>query len=172
MLIVLLAAGAMVAIHRDRRAMAMTLLLLVSVVPITAYASSVTLPYSFTNGTIAEAPEVNANFEAVKTSVDDNDGRIGLLEAKFGTNTSLAVAGTGGTCTLGEVWLTAGAVASGVPAEGQVLLASEYNAMFALLGTTYGGDGRTTFALPDLRDAAPSGLTYVICMEGIFPSPS
>lgn len=35
--------------------------------------------------------------------------------------------------------------------EGQLLPISSYNALFSILGTTYGGDGRTTFALPDLR---------------------
>lgn len=35
--------------------------------------------------------------------------------------------------------------------EGQLLPISQYSALFSLLGTTYGGDGRTTFALPDLR---------------------
>ncbi len=34
---------------------------------------------------------------------------------------------------------------------GQLLQISENTALFSLLGTTYGGDGRTTFALPDLR---------------------
>jgi microcystin-dependent protein len=28
------------------------------------------------------------------------------------------------------------------------------------------------FALPDLRNAAPNGLSYVICMDGVFPSSS
>ncbi len=35
--------------------------------------------------------------------------------------------------------------------DGQLLSISQYSALFSLLGTTYGGDGRTTFALPDLR---------------------
>ncbi|MGC9965685.1 MAG: tail fiber protein [Syntrophobacteraceae bacterium] len=35
-------------------------------------------------------------------------------------------------------------------------------ALYSLLGTTYGGDDQTTFALPDLRNAAPNGLTYSI----------
>jgi microcystin-dependent protein len=35
--------------------------------------------------------------------------------------------------------------------DGQLLAISTNNALFALLGTTFGGDGRTTFALPDLR---------------------
>lgn len=36
-------------------------------------------------------------------------------------------------------------------ADGQLLPISQYTALFSILGTTYGGDGRTTFALPDLR---------------------
>lgn len=35
--------------------------------------------------------------------------------------------------------------------DGQLLPIAQYSALFSLLGTTYGGDGRTTFALPDLR---------------------
>jgi microcystin-dependent protein len=35
---------------------------------------------------------------------------------------------------------------------GQILPISQNTALFSLLGTTYGGDGRTTFALPDLRE--------------------
>ncbi|WHM40899.1 tail fiber protein [Streptomyces sp. BPTC-684] len=38
---------------------------------------------------------------------------------------------------------------------GQLLPISQNTALFALLGTTYGGDGRTTFALPDLRGRVP-----------------
>lgn len=38
---------------------------------------------------------------------------------------------------------------------GQLLPISEYDAVFALLGTTFGGDGMTTFALPDLRGRVP-----------------
>jgi microcystin-dependent protein len=38
---------------------------------------------------------------------------------------------------------------------GQILPIAQNTALFSLLGTTYGGDGRTTFALPDLRDRAP-----------------
>ncbi len=41
--------------------------------------------------------------------------------------------------------------------QGQLLAISQYNALFALLGTTYGGDGRATFALPDLRGRVPVG---------------
>ena len=45
---------------------------------------------------------------------------------------------------------------------GQILPIAQNQALFALLGTTYGGDGRTTFALPDLRDRGiiGAGGTY------------
>ncbi len=39
--------------------------------------------------------------------------------------------------------------------DGQLLQIAQNTALFALLGTTYGGDGRTTFAVPDLRGRAP-----------------
>ena len=42
-------------------------------------------------------------------------------------------------------------------ANGQLLPIDDYSALFALLGTTYGGDGQTSFALPDLRSRAPLG---------------
>ncbi len=38
---------------------------------------------------------------------------------------------------------------------GQLLPISQNTALFALLGTVYGGDGKSTFALPDLRGSAP-----------------
>ncbi len=41
--------------------------------------------------------------------------------------------------------------------EGQLLPIAQNSALFSILGTTYGGDGRTTFALPDLRGRAPIG---------------
>jgi microcystin-dependent protein len=39
--------------------------------------------------------------------------------------------------------------------DGQILPLSQNTALFSLLGTTYGGDGRSTFALPNMIDAAP-----------------
>ncbi len=41
---------------------------------------------------------------------------------------------------------------------GQLLPIQNNTALFSLLGTTYGGDGRTTFALPDLRGRVPLGM--------------
>jgi microcystin-dependent protein len=39
--------------------------------------------------------------------------------------------------------------------DGQILPISQNTALFALIGTTYGGDGKSTFALPDLRGSTP-----------------
>ena len=56
-----------------------------------------------------------------------------------------------------------------LPCDGRVLPISQYQALFTILGTNYGGDGQKTFALPKL--AAPvSGMTYLICLTGIYPS--
>ena len=41
------------------------------------------------------------------------------------------------------------------PANGQLMSIAQNQALFAVIGTTYGGDSRNTFALPDLRDRAP-----------------
>lgn len=41
--------------------------------------------------------------------------------------------------------------------QGQLLPISQYAALFSILGTTYGGNGSTNFALPDLRGRAPIG---------------
>lgn len=48
--------------------------------------------------------------------------------------------------------------------DGQLMAISENDALFSLVGTYYGGDGRTTFGLPDLRGRLPmhQGSTYRI----------
>lgn len=58
---------------------------------------------------------------------------------------------------LGEIKLFAGNFAPRGWAfcDGQLLSISQNTALFSILGTTYGGDGRTTFALPDLRGRVP-----------------
>lgn len=42
--------------------------------------------------------------------------------------------------------------------DGRLLAISQFSALFSLLGTVYGGNGTTTFALPDLRGRAPVGM--------------
>jgi len=60
---------------------------------------------------------------------------------------------------IGEVKLFAGNFAPRGWAfcDGQLLSISQNAALFSILGTTYGGDGRTTFALPDLRGRTAMG---------------
>jgi microcystin-dependent protein len=55
--------------------------------------------------------------------------------------------------------------------EGQILPIKQCEALYALIGITFGGDGRTTFALPNLKGREPlPNLRYCIAMIGIFPS--
>lgn len=57
--------------------------------------------------------------------------------------------------------------------DGQLMSIAQNNALFAILGTNYGGDGKTTFALPDLRGRVPvhagssagPGLSYITLGE-------
>jgi microcystin-dependent protein len=66
---------------------------------------------------------------------------------------------------IGEIRIFAGnfAPAGWMLCEGQILPISQYETLFNLIGTTYGGDGQSTFALPDLRGRIPihqgSGFT-------------
>jgi microcystin-dependent protein len=59
----------------------------------------------------------------------------------------------GGTATniIGQVFQAAENFPVGIPCDGRLLPISEYEALFVIIGTTYGGDGLTTFAVPDLR---------------------
>ena len=56
---------------------------------------------------------------------------------------------------------------------GQVLPINQNQALFTLLGATFGGDGKTNFALPDLRSQAlgkgPNGPNYIIALVGTYP---
>lgn len=60
---------------------------------------------------------------------------------------------------IGDIRLFAGsyAPAGWLLCAGQLLSISEYDTLFALIGTTYGGDGVTTFQMPDLRGRLPVG---------------
>lgn len=71
-----------------------------------------------------------------------------------------------GTPYIGEIRMFGGnfAPAGWMFCDGSVLPISEYETLFNLIGTTYGGDGQSTFALPDLRGRLPvhQGNGYVI----------
>jgi microcystin-dependent protein len=62
-----------------------------------------------------------------------------------------------------------------LPLDGRLLSINQNQALFSLLGTTYGGDGRTTFALPTGKavftiSAGSPQLLQCIADQGIFPS--
>jgi microcystin-dependent protein len=75
---------------------------------------------------------------------------------------------------VGEIRIFAGnfAPAGWALCEGQLLQISQNTALFQLIGTTYGGDGETTFALPDLRGRLPihkgsnQGVNFVLGEQG------
>jgi microcystin-dependent protein len=85
----------------------------------------------------------------------------------------------GPECYIASVGLFAGNFAprNWADCDGALLPINQYQALFSLLGTTYGGDGRQTFALPDLRgkDAAGKPVPFggacrsCICVNGIYP---
>jgi microcystin-dependent protein len=66
--------------------------------------------------------------------------------------------------------------------DGKLLSISQFNALFSVLGTTYGGDGIKTFAVPDMRPTIKDPARGVIrvdwtdtprnciCLYGIYPS--
>ena len=75
---------------------------------------------------------------------------------------------------LGEIRMFAGnfAIQGWAFCDGQILSIAQNQALFALLGTTYGGDGQMTFALPDLRGRVPvhqgalNGTPFTIGQSG------
>jgi microcystin-dependent protein len=71
---------------------------------------------------------------------------------------------------VGEIRMFAGnfAPAGWMFCEGQLLPISENETLFQLIGTTYGGDGETTFALPDLRGRIPihQGNGFILAETG------
>lgn len=77
-------------------------------------------------------------------------------------------------CMLGEVSWFAGTFAprNWAQANGQMLSVSSHQALFSILGTRYGGDGRTTFSLPNVPPIEASRTTVmpIICIVGIYPS--
>lgn len=54
--------------------------------------------------------------------------------------------------------------------DGQLLPISANQALFALFGTNFGGDGRTTFGLPKLPKSKNHWIRYCVALTGTFPS--
>lgn len=96
----------------------------------------------------------------------------------FGSPVATNAGGVGdSSCVVSEIKLLAGnqyPSNSWHLADGSLLSISSNTALFSLLGTEYGGNGTTNFALPDLRGAepkgrGPAGVNYFICTNGLFP---
>jgi hypothetical protein len=96
----------------------------------------------------------------------------------FGSGVTSPVATTGGApCVLGEVELMANIAdlpPQWLPADGRVMPVNQNGALATVIGFTYGGNGTSTFALPNLQAADPKGTgpaapEYVICVSGTFP---
>jgi hypothetical protein len=80
--------------------------------------------------------------------------------------------GGAGECYIGQILLSAGldyALPGTLVADGRSLLISSYEPLFSRIGTVFGGTGVTHFDLPDLRDVSPAGLSYLICVNGLWP---
>lgn len=80
-----------------------------------------------------------------------------------------------GTALMGEIRYIAGlptGCRDALPADGRLLNINSAQATFAILGTRFGGNGTTTFALPTLPGLSPSNgpsIAPLLCVLGIFP---
>ena len=62
-----------------------------------------------------------------------------------------------------------------MPCDGRLLSVSQYSALFSLLGTQYGGNGVSTFGLPNIppiNTAGQATILVVIAVQGVYPSRS
>jgi hypothetical protein len=108
-----------------------------------------------------------------KTQSDGRFAQAALFGSPVGTG---AGSSADASCVIGEVKLMAGDLlaTNWTLAHGQLLPINQNQALFSLLGTSFGGNGQTTFALPNLqgaepKGAGPAGVNYAICTSGIFP---
>lgn len=112
-------------------------------------------------------------------------GPAGTIPANLNTlsvllSTNGGVSYTGNTrldhtanCQIGDIILSVNGYGGTIalPADGRLLpIVSPYIDIFSLVGTNFGGNGTTNFALPDLRAFAPQGLQYSICINGTYPT--
>jgi hypothetical protein len=91
----------------------------------------------------------------------------------FGTNNLgvIPLSTAAGTCTIGQLTLSTAPdyPMNYLPASGQTLQINSNTSLFAVIGVGYGGNGTTTFQLPNLKSAAPNNTQYLICVTGTFP---
>jgi len=116
--------------------------------------ATMNIPNQFTNGTTANATEVNANFQAVKSHVETNcvttDGAVkaGVGALDFGM-TGLITPFAGATAPTG--WLLC---------RGQLVSKTTYASLYAVLGANaFGTDTGSEFYLPNLQGRVPIGVS-------------
>jgi microcystin-dependent protein len=153
------------------------------------------LPYGFApnswvecNGQLLQIAENQALFQVIGTTFG-GDGKITFGVPNLilfsptpptpGTDSQYFIAAEGGPAPVdpfvAEVRLfPSNAAPNGWEScSGQVLRIAQNQELFALLGFTFGGDGRTTFALPDMSGPpVPAGVEYCIAIAGTFPTRS
>ena len=104
---------------------------------------------------------VPANLSAISADLSTTSGVAYLGATKFNYP---------GTCVIGDTFLSVnGYSGNAIPADGRLIPISNNTALFSLIGTNFGGNGTSNYAVPDLRAFAPKGLQYSICLNGIFP---
>lgn len=127
-----------------------------------------TYPYSIANGGTGATNLQDARNNLLPTQTDKSRLRSNGLDAEWYPSQSIRYyivmqgvypsnpEGCTGSC-LGEIIMkpAVGQVYDGLlkPCNGQILNIASYTALFSLLGNTYGGNGTTTFALPNLNNA-------------------
>ncbi|TAL51312.1 MAG: hypothetical protein EPN89_03725 [Methylovulum sp.] len=95
---------------------------------------------------------------------------VAALSAVVGVETASACAAEpliGTVCYMASRYCPNGYVS----ANGQLLSIQQYQAAYALFGVTYGGDGKSTFGVPDLRGRSPVGVTSATNSGGVTISP-
>jgi hypothetical protein len=122
--------------------------------------------------------KVNSDAQVANLNSDKLDGKDSsdfLGAGRFGAAPQgYAYEGSGTpteACMLGEVRLFAGTRAPNgwAWADGELVPVQGNTNLFSVIGTQYGGDGQSTFALPDMRGIEPAGARYMVCHTGVFP---
>ncbi|WP_019588101.1 phage tail protein [Deinococcus apachensis] len=140
--------------------------------------AATSVPNIFQAGSVISSGQVNQNFAALASAVDGVQANVDRVAGRFGGGASgLGPSGCLSSGYVGQVFMFAGEYGpeGAMVADGRLLPIAQNVALFSILGTRYGGDGKTTFALPDLRDVVPRSangvpVNYFICDVGIYPS--
>ena len=128
--------------------------------------ASAGVTYSALAPIVISTPDLGKPDEQVISFTSPADDVVSIMQPSLGINYVIALQGLfpsrslSGNPVLGGIGLFAGNFAPRGWAfcSGQLLSIAQNPALFSILGTTYGGDGRTTFGLPDLRGRAAIGV--------------